>query len=60
MIDYGVLLVVIGSVLAAAAQSAGMHIAGHVQGLCMRLLLIAAVPRAGDRRSRGEDACPRW
>ena len=40
-----VLLLVIGSVLAAAAQNAGMFIAGHVlQGLCTSLLLIAAVP----------------
>jgi MFS family permease len=38
-------LLVIGSVLAAAAQNAGMFIAGHVlQGLCTSLLLIAAVP----------------
>jgi hypothetical protein len=44
MIGYAVLLV-IGSVLAAAAQNAGMFIAGHViQGLCTSLLLIAAVP----------------
>jgi len=44
MILYVVLLV-IGSVLAAAAQSPGMFIAGHVlQGLCTSLLLIAAVP----------------
>ncbi|HEX4035695.1 MAG TPA: MFS transporter [Solirubrobacteraceae bacterium] len=40
-----VVLLVIGSVLAAAAQNAGMFIAGHVlQGLCTSLLLIAAVP----------------
>jgi MFS family permease len=40
-----VILLVIGSVLAAAAQNAGMFIAGHVlQGLCTSLLLIAAVP----------------
>jgi MFS family permease len=44
MVSYAVLLV-IGSVLAAAAQNAGMFIAGHVlQGLCTSLLLIAAVP----------------
>jgi MFS family permease len=40
-----VLLLVIGSFLAAAAQNPGMFIAGHVlQGLCTSLLLIAAVP----------------
>lgn len=40
-----VVLLVIGSVLQAAAQSPGMFIAGHVlQGLCTSLLLIAAVP----------------
>jgi MFS family permease len=40
-----VVLLVIGSVLAAAAQSPGVFIAGHVlQGLCTSLLLIAAVP----------------
>ena len=40
-----VVLLVIGSVLAAAAQDAAMFIAGHVlQGLCTSLLLIAAVP----------------
>lgn len=44
MIGYAVLLV-IGSVLAASAQNAGMYIAGHIiQGLCTSLLLIAAVP----------------
>ncbi len=44
MVGYAVLLV-IGSVLAAAAQNIGMFIAGHViQGLCTSLLLIAAVP----------------
>ena len=38
-------LLVIGSVLAAAAQDPAMFIAGHVlQGLCTSLLLIAAVP----------------
>jgi MFS family permease len=38
-------LLLIGSVLAASAQNAGMYIAGHVlQGLCTSLLLIAAVP----------------
>ena len=40
-----VVLLVIGSVLAASAQSAEMFIAGHLlQGLCTSLLLIAAVP----------------
>src|SRR5437588_718658 len=44
MVGYAALLVV-GSVLAAAAQSPAMFIAGHVlQGLCTSLLLIAAVP----------------
>jgi MFS family permease len=44
LIAYAALLV-IGSVLAAAAQNAGMYIAGHIlQGLCTSLLLIAAVP----------------
>ncbi len=44
MLGYAVLLVV-GSLLAASAQDAGMFIAGHViQGLCTSLLLIAAVP----------------
>jgi len=44
MVLYAALLV-IGSVLAASAQNAGMFIAGHVlQGLCTSLLLIAAVP----------------
>ncbi len=44
LIAYAALLV-IGSVLAAAAQDPGMYIAGHVvQGLCTSLLLIAAVP----------------
>jgi len=39
------LLLVVGSVLAAGAQDAGMYIAGHViQGLCTSMLLIAAVP----------------
>jgi MFS family permease len=38
-------LLVIGSVLAAAASAPGVFIAGHVlQGLCTSLLLIAAVP----------------
>ncbi len=38
-------VLVIGSVLAAAAQDPGMYIAGHVlQGLCTSLLLISAVP----------------
>jgi MFS family permease len=40
-----VVLLVIGSVLAASAQNAAMFIAGHVlQGGCTSLLLIAAVP----------------
>jgi MFS family permease len=40
-----VVVLVIGSVLAASAQNAGMFIAGHVlQGMCTSLLLIAAVP----------------
>jgi MFS family permease len=40
-----VILLVIGSVLSAAAQSPAMFIAGHIlQGLCTSLLLIAAVP----------------
>jgi MFS family permease len=44
LVLYAVLLV-IGSVLAAAAQSAGMYITGHVlQGLTTSLMLIAAVP----------------
>ena len=44
MVGYAALLVV-GSVLAAAAQDSAMFIAGHVlQGLCTSLLLIAAVP----------------
>ncbi len=44
MIAYASLLVIV-SVLVAAAQSPGMYIAGHiVQGLCTSLLLIAAVP----------------
>ena len=44
LVVYAVLLV-IGSVLAAAAQDPAMYIAGHVlQGLCTSLLLIAAVP----------------
>jgi MFS family permease len=38
-------LLVIGSVLAAAATNPGMYITGHVlQGLCTSLLLIGAVP----------------
>jgi MFS family permease len=38
-------LLVVGSVLAAAAQNEAMFIGGHVlQGLCTSLLLIAAVP----------------
>src|SRR5947209_18428002 len=44
MVLYAALLV-IGSVLTAAAQSPGMFIVGRVlQGLCTSLLLIAAVP----------------
>ena len=44
LVIYATLLVV-GSVLAAAAQDPAMFIAGHVlQGLCTSLLLIAAVP----------------
>jgi predicted MFS family arabinose efflux permease len=44
LVLYAVLLLV-GSVLTAAAQDAEMFIAGHVlQGLCTSLLLIAAVP----------------
>jgi MFS family permease len=44
MLGYAMLLV-IGSVLAAAAVNPGMFIAGHViQGLCTSLLLIAAIP----------------
>jgi MFS family permease len=44
MVLYAALLV-IGSVLAAAAQDPAMFIAGHVlQGVCTSLLLIAAVP----------------
>jgi predicted MFS family arabinose efflux permease len=45
MMLFYVALLVIGSVLAAAAQNPAMFIAGHVlQGLCTSLLLIAAVP----------------
>ena len=44
LVVYAAFLVV-GSVLTAAAQDAGMYIVGHmVQGLCTSLLLIAAVP----------------
>lgn len=44
LLVYGTLLV-IGSVLAAAATDAGLFIAGHVlQGLCTSLLLIGAAP----------------
>ena len=44
MLGYAVLLVV-GSVLAAAAQNAGMFVGGHVlQGLATSMLLIAAAP----------------
>src|ERR1700753_3110593 len=45
MLVFYAILLLIGSVLGASAQSAGMYIAGHVlQGLCTSLLLIAAVP----------------
>src|SRR5437588_4204497 len=44
MVVYAALLV-LGSILTAAAQNPGMFIVGHVlQGLCTSLLLIAAVP----------------
>ena len=44
MLGYVVVLV-IGSVLTAAAQNVAMYIVGHIlQGLCTSLLLIAAVP----------------
>ena len=44
LVGYAVLLVV-GSVLAASAQNAGMYIGGHVlQGLSTSMLLIAAAP----------------
>ena len=44
LLGYAALLVV-GSILAAAAQDPGMYIVGRViQGLCTSLLLIAAVP----------------
>src|SRR3989440_186335 len=44
LVRYAALLV-LGSVLAAAAPDAGVFVAGHVlQGLCTSLLLIAAVP----------------
>ena len=44
LLGYAVLLVV-GSVIAAAAQNAGMYIGGHVlQGLSTSMLLIAAAP----------------
>jgi MFS family permease len=44
LLSYAVLLV-IGSVMTAAAPDAGVFIVGHViQGLCTSLLLIAAVP----------------
>ncbi len=44
MVIYAALLV-LGSVLSAAAQNAAMFFAGHVlQGLCTSLLLIGAVP----------------
>jgi len=44
MLGY-VALLVVGSVLAAAAQNQAMFVTGHIlQGLCTSLLLIAAVP----------------
>jgi len=44
MVLYAAILV-LGSIMAASAQSAGVFIAGHVlQGLCTSLLLIAAAP----------------
>jgi nucleotide-binding universal stress UspA family protein/MFS family permease len=44
LLAYGILLV-IGSIMAAAATDAGVFIAGHVlQGLCTSLLLIGAAP----------------
>src|SRR5690242_20096374 len=44
LVAYAAFLV-LGSILAAAAQDPGMYIAGRViQGLCTSLLLIAAVP----------------
>jgi MFS family permease len=44
MVIYAIVLV-IGSVLTASAQNAGMFITGHIlQGLCTSLLLIAAAP----------------
>lgn len=44
LLVYGIVLVV-GSVLTAAATGPGMFITGHIlQGLCTSLLLIAAVP----------------
>jgi nucleotide-binding universal stress UspA family protein/MFS family permease len=44
LVGYAVLLL-IGSLLSASAQDAGMFLAGHIiQGLCTSLLLIAAVP----------------
>jgi MFS family permease len=40
-----VTLLLVGSILSAGAQNAGMFITGHVlQGLCTSLMLIAAVP----------------
>jgi MFS family permease len=45
MMVFYVALLVVGSILAAAAQNPAMFITGHVlQGLCTSLLLIAAVP----------------
>ena len=44
LLGYAMLLL-LGSILAAAAQDPGMYVAGRVlQGLCTSLLLIAAVP----------------
>jgi MFS family permease len=44
MVIYAIVLV-IGSVVTASAQNAGMFITGHIlQGLCTSLLLIAAAP----------------
>ena len=44
LLGYAVVLV-IGSVLAASAQNAGMYFAGHIlQGIATSMLLIAAVP----------------
>ena len=59
MVLYAVLLV-IGSVVSAAAQNSGMFIGGHVlQGLCTSLLLIAAVPPLAIGFGRQSSARPR-